>query len=357
MAPSADYVVDFPALWVVPAWIEAHCRIPDGFHKGKRYELADWQLWCALNHYRVRPDAVRAGTRKRDGEAVSVRSAFHHRRSQVVGPQKSGKGPWAASIVAVEGVGPAVFAGWAEKGDGFACAEHGCSCGWEYPYEPGEPMGMSWPTPLIQLSATSEDQVDNTYRPLTSMIREGPLADRMLIREDFIRLPNEGEIAVVTSSANSRLGNPVTFVLHDESGLYTKSNKLEGMARTQRRGVAGMGGRSLETTNAWDPSEHSVAQQTYESPAPDIFRHYRKPPANLSYLNKRDRRAIHRHVYEGSWWVDLDGIEGDAAELIQLDPGEAERFFGNRIVQGQGAWIPEDLWESAGPAARQGSAA
>lgn len=352
MAPRADeYVVDFPALWVVPAWIEQHCRIPDGFHKGKRYELADWQLWCTLNHYRVRPDVEWVPENPVKGPA------FVNRRSQIVGPQKSGKGPWAATIVANEGVGPALFAGWAGSDDGYACAEHGCSCGWEYPYVAGEPMGMAWPTPLIQLTATSEDQVDNVYRPLKAMIREGPLAERMLIREDFIRLPNDGEIAVVTSSAASRLGNPVTFALQDETGLYTRSNKLEGVARTQRRGVAGMGGRAMETTNCWDPAEQSTAQQTFESAREDIFRFYRKPPAGLSYLNKRERRRIHQFVYEGSWWVDLDSIEGEAAELIQLDPGEAERFFGNRIVQGQGAWIPEALWEQAGPDAREGSAA
>jgi hypothetical protein len=36
----------------------------------------------------------------------------------------------------------------------------------------------------------------------------------------------------------------------------------------------------------------------------------------------------------GSHWVDLDGIEAEAAELIERDPGEAERFYGNRIVAG-----------------------
>jgi hypothetical protein len=65
---------------------------------------------------------------------------------------------------------------------------------------------MAWPTPLIQLTATSEDQVDNVYRPLKAMIRNGPLAERMLIRQEFVRLPNDGEIAVVTSSATRGSG-------------------------------------------------------------------------------------------------------------------------------------------------------
>lgn len=342
-AASDEFVVSWPTLWVVPAWIEQHCRIPDGFHKGKRFEHADWQLWCTLNHYRVRPDA------RWVPERPILAPAFHNRRSQIIGPQKSGKTPWAATIVAAEGVGPVLFAGWAGKDDGFACAEHGCSCGWEYPYELGEPMGIAWPTPLIQLTATSEDQVENVYRPLKAMIKSGPLGERMLIRSDFIRLPNDGEIAVVTSSAMSRLGNPLTFALQEETGLYTKSNKLDDVADTQRRGAAGMGGRTMELTNPWDPTQLSTAQQTYESTAPDVFKFYRPPPAHLSYRNKRERRRIHEHVYSGSWWVDLDSIEGEAAELEEKDPGQAERWLGNRIVRGSGTWLAEGLWESAGP--------
>ncbi|HXH57736.1 hypothetical protein [Iamia sp.] len=340
MAPEAEEpVVDFPTLWVVPSWIEQHCIIPDGFHKGRRYVLADWQLWCTVNHYRVRPETVWVP------ERPVLAPAFQNRRSLVVAPQKTGKGPWAASMVCVEAVGPALFGGWAEEGERYLCAEHGCSCGWSYDYEVGEPKGIAWPTPLIQLTATSEDQVGNIYKPLQSMIRGGPLAERMLIRGDFIRLPNDGEIQVVTASASSRLGNPVTFVVQDETGLYTKSNKLKDVAQTQRRGAAGMGGRVLETTNCWDPAEESTAQDTFEALAEDVFRFYRKPPAHLSYGDKRERARVHRFVYQGSWWVDLDGIENEAAELIEKDPAQAERFFGNRVVHGKGTWLKDGLWD------------
>jgi hypothetical protein len=140
--------------------------------------------------------------------------------------------------------------------------------------------------------------------------------------------------------------------VQDETGLYTETNKMRKVAETQRRGAAGMGGRTLETTNCWDPSENSVAQTTFESQRKDIFRFYRRPPAKadgtqLSYLKKRERRQIHEYVYAGSWWVNLDSIEAEAAELIETDPAQAERFFGNRIVQGAGAYYPDGLWERA----------
>src|SRR5690606_15829585 len=221
----------------------------------------------------------------------------------------------------------------------------GCGCGFEYVYEPGDPLGLHRPTSLIQLLATSEDQVDNVYRPLQTMIRKGPLQERMLVREDFIRLPEDGRIDPVTAAANSKLGNPINFYVHDESGLYTARNKLLRVAQTMARGAAGMGGRGIETTNPWDPMENSRAQQTYQSRSPDIFRFYRKPPADLSYRNKRERARIHRYVYEGSPWVDLDAIEAEAAELLETDPTQAERFFGNKLVQGLGAYMPEKLWD------------
>jgi hypothetical protein len=140
--------------------------------------------------------------------------------------------------------------------------------------------------------------------------------------------------------------------VQDETGLYTETNKMRKVAETQRRGAAGMGGRTLETTNCWDPAENSVAQTTFESQRKDIFRFYRQPPAKadgtqLSYLKKRERRQIHEYVYAGSWWVNLDSIEAEAAELLETDPAQAERFFGNRIVQGAGAYYPDGLWERA----------
>lgn len=332
---GTEFVVDFPTLWVTCDWIEHHCVIPDGFRKGERFEMYDWQLWCTANHYRIKPSAT----------VGQLAPAFHYRRSQCVAPQKTGKGPWTAAICANEGVGPAVFDGWAEGGEVYDCRDHGCGCGWQYEYEPGDPMGIPWPTPLIQITAFSEDQTDNVYRPLQAMIRNGPLGELMRVGEQFIRLPNDGRIDVVTSSAQSRLGNPVTFALQDESGLWNVANKMERVSTTQRRGVAGMGGRSMETTNCWDPSEDSVAQRTSEAKVKDIFRFHRVPPASLSYKNKQERRKIHRFVYQGSTHVDLDAIEAEAAELMEKDPAQAERFFGNRIVYGDGSWMNGDAWD------------
>lgn len=334
------YVVSWPTLWIVPDWIERHCPQPDRFGRGGPMRLYETQLWWTLNHYRVKPTAVWRP------ENPLLASAFHNRRSQVIAAQKYGKGPWTAGICSAEGVGPVLFAGWAAEGDAYRCEDNGCGCGWVYEYEVGEAKGMRWPTPLIQVTATSEDQADNVFRHIRSMIRLGPLGDLMRVGENMIRIGTEGEIVAVTSSAASKLGNPLTFAVQDETGLYTDTNKLRHVAETQRRGAAGMGGRTLETTNAYDPSQDSVAQRTRESQAQDVFKFYEPPPANLSYRNKRERRKIHAFNYAGAPHVDIDSIDAEAAELAEKDPQQAERFYGNRMVYGAGTWLEGHLWDA-----------
>lgn len=349
--------IDFPTLGdLIDGWIEQHCVIPQGFKRGRPFRQYDWQFWCTANHYRVREDA------KFDPDDPPFNQAFVYRLTQVIAPQKTGKGPMCACWTCVAAVGPELFGGWAKRGDVYRCDENGCDCGWYYEYEPGEPMGARHPSPLIQLTANSQDQVKNVWGPLNTMIRRtgSPLAKLLTPRGEFIRISAEGadpesdRIDMVTSSARSRVGNPISDYLHDESGLYTKSNGMVDVAEAQERGAAGMGGRGKQTTNCYDPAEESFAQIVHEADLADVFTYYRNPDTNpelldefgkpLPYSTKANRRKIHAYVYEGSEHVNLDSIEGLAHALVQRDPAQAERFFGNRIVAGGGAWLPDGAW-------------
>lgn len=322
---GAEYPGEFPSLgWTVGQWIEQFCVVPDGDRLGMPYLLTD-EMWSFLVwHYRLKTGATE------DRWA----SAWTYRRSQLVRPQKWGKGPLTCAMICAEGVGPVRFAGWDAA---------------------GEPVGREWVTPWIQVTATSEDQTDNVYRALRPMIEEGPLADWIPdTGETRINIPGGGLIEPVTSSRNARLGQRTTFVVQDETHCWTETNGGWAIAATQRRNLSGTGGRAVETTNAWDPSEQSVAQRTSETPSLDVHRDHRAaPPVSLG--NKAERRKALRIAYGDSakrpgGWVDIDRIDGELVEIAQTDPAQAERYYLNRIVAGTGAWLDRDEWDAvAGP--------
>lgn len=314
---------EFPTLgYQVIEWIESHCVIPDGADMGAPFILSDEQYKFVLKYYRLRPDAALQPKRRS--------SAFHYRRGMLVRPQKWGKGPLTAALICAEAEGPVLFDGWDAN---------------------GEPVGCPWPTPWIQVAATSEDQTDNVYRALLPMINEGPLAD--LIPDtglSRINLNGGGFIEPVTAEGRSRLGQRITFAVHDEPHSWLKSNGGWLLADTQRRNLAGMGGRSVATTNAWDPAENSDAQRTFETAMDDVLVDYPQPPTG-SFGNKRERAKILRFVYGDSavdrgGWVDLDRIEAEVEELAAKgDMAQAERFYGNRVVATSDAYFDADAWE------------
>lgn len=302
--------------YAVADWIEAHCVIPDGDRAGDPFILTDEMLRFLCWHYRLRPESG---------------GWWFSRGSQLVRPQKWGKGPFSAAVICAEGApdAPVVF-------DGFDAA--------------GEPVGRPWSTPWIQVTAMSEDQTDNVFRALVPMIELGSLAaDMPDTGVTRINLPSGGVIEPVTASAMSRLGQRVTFVLQDETHSWLKKNGGVKLADNQRRNLAGMSGRWIETTNAWDPAEDSVAQKTNESP---IGVHVDFPPAIAgSFRNKRERRRVLRHAYGDSvkgvgkiGWVDLDRIDVEVEALLEHDPAQAERFFGNRVHAGEGAAFDPAKW-------------
>lgn len=328
---GAEEPGEFPTLgYEVAAYIEAGCAIPDGAHVEEPFILTDEQLRFILWHYRLHPDAV--------VDLDKPSGAFVYRRSQIVRPQKWGKGPLAAAMVCAEADGPVLFGGWDAD---------------------GEPVGRPWPTPLIQVTAVSEDQTDNIWRALVPMIELGPInADMPDTGETRINLPGGGRIEPVTASARSRLGQRITFTVQDQTESWLKTNGGHRLADNQRRNLAGMGGRSIETPNAWDPSEKSVAQLTYESKLPDVHIDYPRP-ARGGVKNKRQRRQALVVAYgdsartppDGRWraWVDLDRIDAEAEELIKRgDPGQAERWFLNRILPGADAAFDPDEWKRLG---------
>jgi hypothetical protein len=313
---------EFPTLgYLVADLIEAKCAIPDGERSGEPFLLTDEMLRFLLHHYRIDPETGRF---------------THDRGSQLVRPQKWGKGPFSAAIVCAEAdpEGPVLFAGWDAD---------------------GEPVGKPWPTPHIQITAVSEDQTANVFRALLPMIELGDIrADIPDTGKTRINLPSGGLIEPVTAAALSRLGQRITFAVQDQAESWYRTNGGRALADNQRRGLAGMGGRFMETPNAWDPVENSVAQVTAEEPG--VY-HDDIEPGPGSVRNKAERRKMLKRVYRDSCsgtrdgvpggvrpWIDLDRIDSEIVALLEHDPAQAERFFLNRKMAGESAAFDTEAW-------------
>ena len=317
---GAQYPGEFPTLgYEVATWIEQLLIVPDRQAKGQPFILTDEQLRHVLWTYRLIPDA-----RPEMGS-----SAFRYYGSLLVRPQKAGKDPFCAAQVCAQAMGPVRFAGWDAD---------------------GEPVGAPMPTPWIQCAANAEEQVRNTYDPIYTMLSEGPLCNEQGLDVGLTRvtLPGGGRIEPVTAQARSRLGARITYATFTESGLYTESSGGQALARTMKRGLAGMDGRWIECTNAWDPSEHSVAQQTFESQTPGVFIDYRPPRGRIDLKDDAALRNELNYVYGDAviakgGWVNLNRIMDEIRDPATGE-GEARRFFLNEVTVGSKDGVDAIKW-------------
>jgi hypothetical protein len=299
--------------------MEANLIVPDRAARGLSWKLTDEQWKHLIWTYRLRPTA-----RPDMGS-----QAFSYYGSLLVRAQKSGKDPLGAAQCCAQALGPVRFAGWDAD---------------------GEPVGMPMPTPWIQCAANAEDQVANTYDPIFAMLTEGPLADLpgLDVGLSRVNLPGGGRIEPVTAQARSRLGARITYATFTESGLYTDASGGVSLAKTMKRGLAGMDGRWMELTNAWDPAEQSTAQRTFEAKAPGVYIDYRPPRAHIDMDDEAALRAELVYVYgdsaaEAGGWVNIDRILEEAKDA-STGENEARRFFLNEITVGSKAAVDPLLW-------------
>lgn len=301
--------------WLVYDWIVANCVIPDGDFAGDPFVPSVAQTDFLLAFYQLHPDAdvrVQEDVRERPSRAFA-----YSRGGLLVQPQGSGKSPFAAAIALAEAAGPVRFDGWDAS---------------------GEPVGRPWATPLVAITAQSEDQAKNVWDALLPMVERSDSTLRADVFSDIgvtrINLPNGGQILPVTASSKSRQGARATFVVQDEVQGWDVMNKGVKLADTQYRSLAKMGGRFMQICNAWDPAEESVGQQTWETGL-NVYKQMSEPGPG-SIKNQSDLDRMLRRVYTGSEHVDLERIKDDIDNYLKRnETANAERYFLNRIVPGE----------------------
>lgn len=311
---------EFPTLgYDIGEWIEGHCVIPDGYRQGDPYLLTDEMWRFLIRFYRIGFDDTAA-----DG-------LLWHYGGQLRRSQKWGKDPFGAAIILAEAQGPARFDGWTAA---------------------GEPVGAPYPTPYIPCLGTSEEQTDNTYQPLLEMIRRGPLVDLpgMDAGETRVKLPNGGEIEPVTASARARLGQRMTFATLTETHLWA-GPLYRRLAGAVKRNIAGMDGRWLELTNAWDPTENSEAQVTASTHNQRVLLDTVEPHR---VEDLTDDEALYRELLrqygdsaiERGGWVNIRGrIMHEVRSKTHFE-ADRRRFFLNEVVVGESVFVDPIRWDA-----------
>lgn len=303
----------------VLAWAETELVQPDGDEAGSPWRWRETQARYVCWWY-----------------ALTEGGDWLYRRGQIVLPKGSGKSPLAAGLSCCELAGPVKFDGWSG----------------------GEPVGRPHPSPWVQLAAVSQDQTDNTMSLVLAMLREGPAArhipglDAGLSR---VRTSN-GMLQPVTASAPSREGQRTTAAILDETHLWTRENGGLRLAATLRRNLAKMGGRSCETTNAWQPGTESVAEATSEyadKVAAGLVKDAGvlrwRPMARVDDLADEPAvRAALVDLYADAPWMDIDRIIAEIYDL-STHPADARRFYLNQVTTADDAWLSEPEWRAVGP--------
>ena len=317
----------YPTLgYDVGEWIEQNAVIPDGYRRGEQFRLTDEMWLFLLRYYRLDPEA-----RPLFADDPRPADALVYYGGQLRRSQKWGKDPFGAAIILAEAFGPARFDGWNAAGD---------------------PVGAPYPTPYIPCLGTSEEQTDNTYRPLLDMIRLGPLVDVPGVDagETRVKLPGGGSIEPVTASAKARLGQRMTFATLTETHLWTLQGGYRRLAGAVKRNIAGMDGRWLELTNAWDPSEGSEAQVTADAGGDRVYVDTVEPQrvSDLTDDEELYRELLRQYgdsARERGGWVNIRGrIMHEVRNKSHLE-ADRRRFFLNEIVVGESVLVDPVRWD------------
>ena len=265
------------------------------------------------------------------------------------------KSELAAFVALFEAFGPCRFDGFAEGGETYTQAD------FIYTYRPGEPMGRPVVYPFIRCLATEESQSGNTYDNIHFNLEEGPLGEDLPSNANGLTrvfIPGGGEIRPSTASNSAKDGGKETFVVFDETHLYTLP-ELRRMYATVSRNKAKRKDSSpwsLQTSTMYQPGEESTAERTHERARLIregkvrerrlLFDHV-EAPAEVDLTDRAAIVAALREVYGPFAEVmDLDGMVDREFWNIERDPEDSRRYFFNQPTAARDAWTTHPDWEA-----------
>ena len=327
--------------WLAVWWIETLVLHGPGDVQGEPIIHTDEYTGFILDCYALKPNGRRCHE-----------SAFLSR------PKGTNKSGLAGELVLFEALGPCRFAGWAKGGETYEFLGH------TYTYKKGEPMGRAVKTPYVRIMATEEDQTGNVYGMVKYNLEEGVLSQLraygMMVGNTKVSLPFGGEILPSTTGASSKDGGKETFVVFDESHLYTTSS-LKSMYATVTRNLPKRAmiaeTWSLETTTMYSPGQESIAEQTFQfarmvAESKEAVARGEKATMKLDTLlydhrwgeceDLGDDEALMAAIIEAYGdameWNSVDGVMGKIFDPRTTE-SESRRYYLNDIVSEQNSWV------------------
>lgn len=286
--------------------------------------------------------------------AVDERGRFVARDGILQRLKGWGKDPLAAVLSAVEFVGPCRFSHWAvQDNDALDIVV-------------GDPVAVEHPRAWVQIAAVSRDQTRNTMTLFPGLFSKACVAQHRIDIGKEIIYAHGGQrrIESVTSSPRALEGGRPTFVIRNETHHWLANNEGHSMAAVIARNlVKAKGGqaRALSITNAYEPSENSVAQHQREAweneqaglaIATGVLYDSLEAPENalLAWDKNPDGSrpsdqqikdyigAVVRAVRGDAAWLDVEGIVAAILDTTN-PPSQSRRFYYNQIVAAEDAWL------------------
>ncbi|WP_432130653.1 terminase [Streptomyces tendae] len=257
-----------------------------------------------------------------------------------------GKDPFGATLSATEFVGPCRWNGRIAKPGEFRGVPA------------GQPVGEAHPEAWVQIAAVSKDQTRNTMIIFGSLFTKEAKAEYGIEVGKEIVYAHKGlsRIEAVTSSPRSLEGGRTTFTLLNETHHWIESNQGHEMAATIERNAtksADGSARTFAITNAFEPGEDSVAEQTrdaYEAAeagrAEDtgiLYDSLEAPPE--AKLTKPWLEKVLLAVRGDSTWLNIPRLIKSILDP-RNPPSRSRRFWYNQIVAAEDAWMARYEWDA-----------
>jgi hypothetical protein len=299
--------------------------------------------------------------------AIDEHGRFIYREGVLQRLKGWGKDPLAAVLAAVELLGPCRFRGWLTK----PRPDLGLAA--------GDPIGKEHPRAWVQIAAVSQEQTTNTMALFPGLFSEKCKREHGMDKHSIgktIIYAHHGQrrIQAVTSSPKALEGGRPTFVIMNETHHWLKANDGHEMAAViERNSTKSKDGaaRTLAITNAYEPSEKSVAQQqreaydaeaaglaistgvlydSIEAPKSAKLHPGPVPTGDFDESGKPVMRdptddevkgyiaSIIRAVRGDATWLDVDRIVMSILDR-KNPPSRSRRFWYNQIVAAEDAWV------------------